>query len=798
MTSIDPKRNEQQPEQDSQPPKDLPTLSLMMIVRDGGDKLLNCLESAAPHFDEIVVALDTRTNDNSRSIIETVGGKVFDFEWCDDFSAARNFILDKVTCEWAMWLDGDDLLEGGDLIKDAIASLPPEVGGIWCPYYYAFDKFNNCTTLYERERIVRMAVGWKWQSRLHETMTVKTGRPLPWARNSDIRVIHATGYESRAERNLHYLNIMFDEDPDVPRTWQYFGFQYFSMEEWEKAIEWFSKFFSDKRVLEWDAWQARLYTSKAYRMMGEYGKAIGVARRCRDEKPGYMDGYLELGESYSRLEMWEECIIALEHSLDKEIPPSFLILNPLEYTFTPPKVLGVAYAAVGDMDKAIEWTEKALEIRPDDETLTDNLSCWVEERQRQQEAQSFLMLTEKLDDDDILKMADLTNGVGDYRSVREVVVPAQMRVATRGTQPLVVFMCGNTIRPFSPLTPEKQGIGGSETAVIEIAKRLQKDGAQVLVFNDPGEEEGWYDGVGYLQFMRMNSTMPCDVLVSWRRAEVALESTGAKTNWLWMHDLNKEDKFLPEHAEAYDKVFGVSEWHRDYLKMVYPFLGDKTDYFYNGINLDRFPPLDFRKKQHFKLVYTSSPDRGLLNLLGIWPYIINQEPEAELHIFYGWDNFDALIARGSSSSWGLKRIKDAILGRMEGQKGIFWRGNLPQPELTKELSTAQVWAYPTTFTEVFCLSAVEAMAAGLVPVTSILGALPEVLGDVGIQIPGNAGSFAYGDMWKEACMVAMTDFDFRRKAQYRAFGRAPLWTWDTAYEKWSSELAAATRIPVEV
>jgi glycosyltransferase involved in cell wall biosynthesis/tetratricopeptide (TPR) repeat protein len=795
MTLIDLKRKEQQPEPDSPPPKDLPTVALMMIVRDGGERLLNCLESAARHFDEIVVALDTRTTDNSRSIIEDAGGEVFDFEWCDDFSAARNFILDKVTAEWAIWIDADDVLEGGDLIKEAVASLPEAVGGIWCPYYYAFDDFGNCTTLFERERIVRMSVGWHWQARLHETMAIKSGRPLPWARNSDIRIIHTRGYESRSERNFHYLNLMFDEAPDVPRTWQYFGFQYFHMGEWEKAIEWFAKFYNDPRVLEWDAWQARLYTSKAYRMMEDYGKAIGVARRCRDEKPGYMDGYLELGESYARLEMWEECIIAMEHSLDKEMPPSFMILNPLEYTFTPPRVLGVAYAAVGDMEKAIEWTEKALEIRPGDESLTANLDYWGKEQEAQQQAQSFLMLTKEMDDDDILKLAALTNGVGEYRSVKEVVVPAQMRVATRGTQPLVVFMCGNAIRPWSPLTPESQGIGGSETAVIEIAKRLQKDGAKVLVFNDPGEEEGWYDGVGYLNFARMNSTMPCDVLVSWRRPEVALESTGAKTNWLWMHDLNKEAAFLPAHAEAYDKVFGVSEWHRDYLKMVYPFLGDKADYLHNGINLDRFPDLGFKHKQRFKVVYTSSPDRGLANLLGVWPYIVNQEPAAELHIFYGWDNFDALIAKGS---WGAKRMKDAIMGRMEGQKGIFWRGNLPQSQLAQELSTAQVWAYPTTFTEVFCISAVEAMAAGLIPITSILGALPEVLGDVGIQIPGNAGSFAYLEAFKYGCMVALTDFVFRRKAQYRAFNRAPLWTWDTAYEKWSKELAAAVRIPVEV
>ena len=66
-----------------------PRLSLCMIVRDSARTLPACLESIRPWVDEMVI-VDTGSVDETPRIVESFGGRLFHFPWCDDFSAARN------------------------------------------------------------------------------------------------------------------------------------------------------------------------------------------------------------------------------------------------------------------------------------------------------------------------------------------------------------------------------------------------------------------------------------------------------------------------------------------------------------------------------------------------------------------------------------------------------------------------------------------------------------------------------------------------------------------------------------
>ena len=91
-----------------------PSLSLCMIVRDSSRTLPSCLESIRPWVDEMVV-VDTGSVDETPAIVESFGGRLFHFSWCDDFSAARNESLRHAQGEWIFWMDSDD-------------TIPPECG----------------------------------------------------------------------------------------------------------------------------------------------------------------------------------------------------------------------------------------------------------------------------------------------------------------------------------------------------------------------------------------------------------------------------------------------------------------------------------------------------------------------------------------------------------------------------------------------------------------------------------------------------------------------------------------------
>lgn len=95
---------------------DLIGISLCMIVKNEERVLARCLNSALRAVDEIIT-VDTGSTDKTKEIAARYSDKVFDFEWCDDFSAARNFAFSKAERDYILWLDADDVLLPPDLEK---------------------------------------------------------------------------------------------------------------------------------------------------------------------------------------------------------------------------------------------------------------------------------------------------------------------------------------------------------------------------------------------------------------------------------------------------------------------------------------------------------------------------------------------------------------------------------------------------------------------------------------------------------------------------------------------------------
>ncbi|MGI0493405.1 glycosyltransferase [Alkalinema pantanalense CENA528] len=84
-------------------------LSLCMIVKNEAVNLPRCLDSVKDVVDEMIV-LDTGSTDQTIAIAQSYGAKVYEFTWCDDFSAARNAALQYVTGDWVLVLDADEVL----------------------------------------------------------------------------------------------------------------------------------------------------------------------------------------------------------------------------------------------------------------------------------------------------------------------------------------------------------------------------------------------------------------------------------------------------------------------------------------------------------------------------------------------------------------------------------------------------------------------------------------------------------------------------------------------------------------
>lgn len=132
-----------------------------------------------------------------------------------------------------------------------------------------------------------------------------------------------------------------------------------------------------------------------------------------------------------------------------------------------------------------------------------------------------------------------------------------------------------------------------------------------------------------------------------------------------------------------------------------------------------------------KVIYTSSYDRGLEHLLKMWPDVKKAVPKAELHIYYGWDLFKRFYGDNPERMDWMNRMNE-----MMGQDGVTDHGRVPQDVLHKEMKKCGIWAYPTHFGEISCISAMKAQALGCVPVVINYAAL-ETTVQHGIKVDGD-------------------------------------------------------------
>src|SRR5690606_41842433 len=92
------------------------TISLCMIVKDEEDVIGRCLDCVKDIMDEIII-VDTGSTDRTKEIVSAYTSNIYDFEWIDDFSVARNYSFSKATNDYIMWLYADYVILPEDIIK---------------------------------------------------------------------------------------------------------------------------------------------------------------------------------------------------------------------------------------------------------------------------------------------------------------------------------------------------------------------------------------------------------------------------------------------------------------------------------------------------------------------------------------------------------------------------------------------------------------------------------------------------------------------------------------------------------
>ena len=176
------------------------TISLCMIVRNEEKVLARCLESVRGCVDEIVI-VDTGSSDATKEIAARYTDRIYDFEWIDDFSAARNYAFEQATGDYLLGLDADDVLLPADAAGAAAGYKDEQLAGcdvVMLRYNTAFDELGRPTFFFYRERLIRRTLPHRWVGRVHEVV-VHSGTEVAYA---EIAVTHKSVKAVYGDRNL--------------------------------------------------------------------------------------------------------------------------------------------------------------------------------------------------------------------------------------------------------------------------------------------------------------------------------------------------------------------------------------------------------------------------------------------------------------------------------------------------------------------------------------------------------------------------------------------------------------------
>lgn len=180
-----------------------PLLSIGMIVKNEMDCLQRCLESLTPLQEAIpceVVIADTGSTDGTRELAAQYADILFDFTWSNDFSAARNAVMDRCTGQWYLSLDADEYLDQDLHRLISFLKQPPKQMSLAMTYLRNYTTYQSTETYGDilACRLARLDTGVRYSGAIHEYWplieTIQSCYVI------DQVLIHHTGYAYPSEK----------------------------------------------------------------------------------------------------------------------------------------------------------------------------------------------------------------------------------------------------------------------------------------------------------------------------------------------------------------------------------------------------------------------------------------------------------------------------------------------------------------------------------------------------------------------------------------------------------------------
>jgi predicted O-methyltransferase YrrM/glycosyltransferase involved in cell wall biosynthesis len=701
-------------------------IHLVIMVKNAGTGFEEVLKKTAPHIDRWTI-LDTGSTDGTQEVVRRVlgaakPGNLYEEPFVN-FRESRNRSLELAgsgggsLCKFTLILDDTYWVDG------PLRAFLQTVRGDQYATSYSTMIISGDSEYYSN-RIIKTEAGLRYIYTIHEVIQFEGNTNVVIPKEHGRLVDECSGYmeqrtKDRKRRDIELLEGMLKEDPDNPRHLYYLAQTYKCLEDWPAAEEYFRRriefpregFLQEKVDACFEL--ARLMNFQLDRpweaCKAMYERAFALEPSRPD--PLYFIGvhyYLE-GAPTSRRTAFEYFKRAI--ALGYPVHTQYSLKPTLFFHFLPKFLTQLCY----------EFEEYELGLATADLFLKNNGPA-----------------------------ADSYELIANWRAIFEKLcasLTAQANLKIPGSlsppaKPRVALIADGGWGPWTGRDILTKGVGGSETYIIEIARGLQAaHHFDVTVFCNCTAAEV-FEGVQYTPLKDvwlMLAAAPFEYCLVSRFSEyvpACISLPNVKRVGLILHDLGPSGNILPMHAKL-ESVFCLTEWHRRHFLETFPQFADRTHVHGYGIDMARFEGKMVSAKPHAALaiaprfIYSSFPNRGLLPLLQMWPKIQAVFPAAELHIYA--DLSGAWVNRVAGEQ--IQEIR-RLLAAAAPQR-IYEHGWVNKEALAAAWKAADVWFYPCTFKETFCLTAVEAAASRTLVVSNALAALENTVGNRGLQIPGD-------------------------------------------------------------
>ncbi len=325
-----------------------PRISLCMITKNEEEFLGKCLESAKEVLDEIIV-VDTGSTDKTKEIAKSFGARVYDFEWRDDFSLARNESLKYSSGDWILVLDADEELDsvGCKTILEAVNEWNVKGFNVVTKNYSEDSSTQGWVPgkpsgWYPSIKVRLFQKGFLFEGKMHEQVRVNNAKMLP-------AYVHHYGYlrGNKEEKLQNYVKLTrkkIKDNPQDARAYYELGIQQKELSKFSEAENSLLLSLGLKR-----GYLAQFNLAVVQQKQGKTEEAVGSYEKAITLRNNAADAFFGLGFCY--------------YSLGKMDLAKGAYLNALKHN---PRFVDayINLAALSNEDEALSYLKKALTLSP--------------------------------------------------------------------------------------------------------------------------------------------------------------------------------------------------------------------------------------------------------------------------------------------------------------------------------------------------------------------------------------------------------------------------------------------------